>query len=190
MQMHQHKQAPLSPFLGHYYDYYCYYRVNSCDALGGCCCIFHRITLPVYSCLIFFLLLFSLLPSLYFFPLDTSIHYYYHHYYYKSTFPPTTAALSSRFTFGMTQSPKLRSFFRFNRHQHQQTSTNKTTATAVSSSTMNGLGSPTQDHVEEDNVQGWLMSVPGYRQQHASTLVDADNNRFEGGLLSLNVYLI
>lgn len=54
---------------------------------------------------------------------------------------------------------------------------------------MNGLGSPTQDHVEEnqDNVQGWLMNVPGYRQQpHATTLnnnssilVDADNNRFE-----------
>ncbi|CDH58570.1 predicted protein [Lichtheimia corymbifera JMRC:FSU:9682] len=86
----------------------------------------------------------------------------------------------------MTQSPKLRSFFRFNRHQHQQTPTNKSTASAVSPSTMNGLGSPTQDHVEEnqDNVQGWLMNVPGYRQQHAtttlnnnsSTLVDADNN--------------
>lgn len=104
----------------------------------------------------------------------------------------------------MTQSPKLRSFFRFNRHQHQQTPTNKSTASAVSPSTMNGLGSPTQDHVEEnqDNVQGWLMNVPGYRQQqhatttlnnNSSTLVDADNNRFEivySKRLSMYVYLM
>ncbi|KAI8142262.1 hypothetical protein BJV82DRAFT_151605 [Fennellomyces sp. T-0311] len=83
-------------------------------------------------------------------------------------FPPTL----------MTQSPNLR-FFGLNRERK--------TASATAQST-GRLGSPTaaaDPSQGQTNVHGWLMSVPGYRQERVNggeekeetyTIVDEDNN--------------
>ena len=82
----------------------------------------------------------------------------------------------------MTQSPNLR-FFGLNKDRKNQTATAQQPP-PISTTRSPTLGADTAEPAPpgQTNVHGWLMNVPGYReereqQKEYSTIVDEDNIR-------------
>ncbi|KAI9497673.1 hypothetical protein BDB00DRAFT_586083 [Zychaea mexicana] len=80
----------------------------------------------------------------------------------------------------MTQSPNLR-FFGLNKERKNQSATAQSTARSptTTTTTTDAVTDPAPQG-SQTSVHGWLMNVPGYREerkeQEYSTIVDEDNN--------------